>query len=175
MEKSYWSRKKTACARESNEQRAFFQWAGIAGKQRPELKLLFSVPNGAACSEFERTRLVSEGLRAGVPDLLFPVARGPYHGLAIEMKREKGGVVRIEQALWLDALRRAGWFAVVCRGANDAISTVEQYLDLGEFNIGAAGLSLPASDMADENTITVARRACVNDDWVFNPRVYGRG
>lgn len=135
------------CTLESEEQQTFIQWVRMNKCRRRELSLMFSVPNGAPVTEFQRARLVSEGLSVGVPDMLLPVARGRYHGLAIEMKRMNGGVLRPEQARWLDSLRREGWYAVVCAGAGNAINTTTAYLDLGEFGIDAPTLDFPTPDI----------------------------
>ena len=71
-----------------------------------------------------------EGLRAGYPDLGLDMARGEYHGLRIEMKRRKGGVVSIEQLAWHNLLRKQGYAVRVCKGADDAIQALEWYLAL---------------------------------------------
>jgi len=134
------------CPVEADEQKAVFAWARTMEKTRPELRRLFHVANGAFCTEMSRLRLVSEGLRAGVPDLLLPVARGCYHGLAIEMKRQTGGVLKAEQALWLRALRTENWYSLVCYGAGHAIDVITKYLNLGKFVGGGASLELPSPD-----------------------------
>ena len=57
-----------------------------------------------------------------------------FCGLAIEMKREKGGVVSDEQQAWIDGLNNAGYKAVVCRGYDEAIKTITEYLGEGVTN-----------------------------------------
>ena len=57
-----------------------------------------------------------------------------YWGLAIEMKREKGGVVSDEQQAWIDGLNNSGYKAVVCRGYDEAIKTITEYLGEGVTN-----------------------------------------
>lgn len=58
-----------------------------------------------------------------------PVARGCYHGLFIEMKAGKNKATQ-EQIQWVEALRRAGNYAIVCRGADEAIEVLQCYLSL---------------------------------------------
>lgn len=112
---------------EHEEQKALIAWFDMsfpAHKGR-----LFAVPNGAYKSRSAASHYMREGLRSGVPDLMLPVARGGYHGLFIEMKRQKGGVVSPVQRDWIEYLNAQGYQAVVCRGFDAARKTIEQYLD----------------------------------------------
>jgi hypothetical protein len=113
---------------ESREQIALFQWAAIREKQCPELKNLFCVPNGGARDAITGARLKREGVKTGVPDILLLVARGEYHGLAIEMKRIRGGKLLANQKTWLNRLNAQGYKAVACKGATEAIAVIEDYL-----------------------------------------------
>lgn len=76
---------------ESVEQQCLFRWAAFQSGKYPELKLLYHVPNGGSRKKSEAGRFKAEGVKAGVPDLCLPVARGGYHGLYIELKRLKQG------------------------------------------------------------------------------------
>ena len=80
---------------ESQSQKALVRWWAMAcrGHKIPEI-MLFAVPNGGARDVITGARMKQEGQRAGVADLLLPVARGGYHGLAIEMKRKFGDSLR---------------------------------------------------------------------------------
>ena len=95
---------------------------------------VFATPNGAHLSGGIKNRamqmnsLKSEGLRAGVPDLFIPLAKHNYHGLFIEMKRQKGGVVSKDQKAWIEKLNGLGYKAVVCKGATIAIEEIEHYM-----------------------------------------------
>lgn len=111
---------------EHQEQAAVIQWFQLA---YPEIKTrLFAVPNGANKSRASAARFAVEGLRAGVPDLMLPIARHGFHGLFIEMKRLKGGRLSREQSDWLDFLGEQGYMAVVCCGSVAAIETLKEYL-----------------------------------------------
>ncbi len=70
----------------------------------------------------------AEGMRSGVPDLFLPVARKGYHGMFIELKRRRGGVVSKDQQQWLDDLREQGYHAIVCRGFDEAKEEIIKYL-----------------------------------------------
>lgn len=121
---------------EHDEQVALFQWAALMSAQYPELELLYAVPNGAKLPyrkgangkrySPEAMRLKSEGLKPGVPDVVWPVARNGFHGLYLELKW-KGNKPSENQEWWLDRLAEQGYLAVACWGAQDAIETICEY------------------------------------------------
>ena len=55
---------------------------------------IFAIPNGGARNVVTAAKLKAEGVLAGVPDLCVPMARCGFHGLYIELKNGKKGVVR---------------------------------------------------------------------------------
>ena len=114
---------------EEQEQAAVFQWCVLMERQFPELALLFHVPNGGIRSKTEAVRFKRTGVKAGVPDLFLPVARGGAHGLWIEMKRKKGGRLSDEQKAWLDALEKEHYVTVVAHGAEEACDAIVKYLE----------------------------------------------
>ena len=114
---------------EDDEQAAVFSWAGWMQKRWPELALLFHIPNGGYRHPATAARMKALGVKPGVPDLFLPAARGNYHGLWIEMKRQKGGKVSPMQTAWMDSLTAQGYKAVVCHGADAAIMAITEYLD----------------------------------------------
>lgn len=65
------------------------------------------------------------------PDLCLPVARGQYHGLYIELKRQRGGRTSDHQSEWLDALSAQGYKAALCYGWEQAAGTIIEYLTGG--------------------------------------------
>ncbi|MBQ9041424.1 MAG: VRR-NUC domain-containing protein [Eggerthellaceae bacterium] len=103
----------------------------IAVVQYCELRNLpvFHIPNEGLRSVAEGASLVRQGLRAGVPDLCIPVARGPYHSLYIEMKAD-GGKPTAKQVEWIWRLREEGMCAYICVGAENAIALIDRYLNL---------------------------------------------
>lgn len=110
------------------EQVRLFQWAHYARSTHPELRLLFAIPNGGARHKAVAGKLRAAGVRRGVPDLALPVARGLWHGLFIELKRQHGGVLSVEQREWLAHLTAAGYRATCCRGWEAARDEIENYL-----------------------------------------------
>lgn len=90
---------------------------------------LYAVPNSAKRSQALGRYMKAEGLRAGAPDLVLDVARGPWHGLRIELKRVDGGVQSVEQKAYQDYYATAGIRHELCHGANAAIAAIKEYLD----------------------------------------------
>ena len=113
---------------EDAEQRIIFQWAAMETAARPELGLLYAIPNGGKRAIKTAVELKKQGVKRGVPDMCLPVPRGVFNGLYIELKRVKGGTVSDEQREWIAALAEQGYKAVVCRGAEEAIGTIKEYL-----------------------------------------------
>ena len=95
----------------------------------PELALLHHIPNGGSRDPVEGRHLKAQGVKRGVPDLCLPVARGPYHGLYIEMKAETG-TASPEQKWWGEQLLAQGNMWEVCHGWRSAVRVLEWYLTL---------------------------------------------
>ena len=116
---------------EAQEQMTLFSWAAMQSGKYPELKLLYHVPNGESRHKAEAGRLRAEGVKAGVPDLCLPVPRGDFHGLYIELKRQRGGRLSDHQAEWMEALMRQGYCVALCEGWERAAETIIEYLTGG--------------------------------------------
>lgn len=117
-----------AAGTEHAHQAALFQWIATQ-TQHPLLKLCFAIPNGGHRSKATAARLKAEGVKAGVPDIFLPVARGGFHGLFIEMKI-KGGRLSAHQDDWYHALRKQGYSSRVCFGWVEAKDTLNWYMEL---------------------------------------------
>src|SRR5579863_3136530 len=108
--------------RESQEQKALFDWAQYHPICRD---FLIHIPNGGYRNPREAANLKKQGVKRGVSDifLAYPIwdSQGMhYAGLWIELKR-KGGKLTVEQDAWLSMMSDQGYWAVVCYGAEDAI------------------------------------------------------
>jgi hypothetical protein len=114
---------------EHEDQAALFRWVKLAAGAQPALNLLYAIPNGGHRHKAVAAKLAAEGVKAGVPDLCLPVARGEFHGLYIEMKRTKGGTVSAVQKYWLAVLAAEGYCALRCNGWDDARQALTLYLD----------------------------------------------
>ena len=88
----------------------------------------FAIPNGARMGWKQWQRLQREGASAGVSDFQIPgpTPRGGYAGVAIELKKAKGGSkTSREQWLWLLYYASIGWLAARCRGYSEAMGVIE--------------------------------------------------
>ena len=119
--------RKPRVEREHAEQVALVTWAKFESGRVPELALLFAIPNGGHRNKATAGKLKAEGVKAGVPDLCLPVARGHYHGLYIELKA-KGGRATPDQRDWLIELGKQGYYTALCFGWEFAKETIEKYL-----------------------------------------------
>lgn len=113
---------------ESAEQIALLQWASLVSHNGRKIgSLLFAIPNEGSRSKAHGARLKAQGLRAGVPDLMFAWPTDTAPGLFIEMKAKKGQVSE-HQKKWLARLREAGYRAEVCYGMEEAKNLILEYL-----------------------------------------------
>ena len=113
---------------EEAEQAAIFEWAEYEKRKYPELELLHHVPNGGKRDAKTASILKRCGVKAGVPDLVLPVARCGYHGLYIELKVGKNRTSS-NQKKWLKSLNAQGYKAEVCYGFNEATNMILRYLE----------------------------------------------
>ena len=114
---------------EAEEQMMIFRWASWMKQQKPELGLLYHVPNGGKRDIGTARKLKQEGVKAGVPDIVLPVSRGGYHGLYIELKVGKNKPTK-EQKEWMEALKQEGYYTMWCVGSEAAIKIIEEYLQM---------------------------------------------
>lgn len=119
---------KAAYPTEHQDQVSIVSWANLQAVTIPALRMLFAVPNGARTSVGTAKKLVAEGLKKGVPDLWLPVPLNGYHGLVIEMKRQRGGVLSREQEWWLRELTGQGYSAHMAEGFDEARRIIMCYL-----------------------------------------------
>jgi hypothetical protein len=114
--------------RESQEQAALMREVGL---RYPEaFKLIYHVPNGGHRHKAVAAKLKGQGVKAGVPDLVLPMARGGHFGLYIEFKAMPpfDADVSASQDAYIQALIDQGYLAVVCRGHIDALECLRAYL-----------------------------------------------
>ena len=109
--------------KEAAEQIAYFKWAAYI----PELRWAFHIPNGGSRNKIEAVNLKRQGVKSGVSDIFIPLARGGYHGLFIELKvgRNKPTDNQLE---FINVMKKEGYAASVCYGAEAAIAVTRQYL-----------------------------------------------
>ena len=100
----------------------------------PALYNLLAIPNGGDRHGAVAAKMKGEGVSPGFPDYFLCVARGGYHGLAIELKRQKFSPSNVsdQQRAWHDRLRAAGYRCEVAGGWEAAWSIVRDYLGIAE-------------------------------------------
>lgn len=98
----------------------------------PEVyELIYHVPNGGHRVKAVAAKLKAQGVKAGIPDLVLPMARGGYFGLYIEFKATiDPAPVSSSQQACIKRLNDQGYLAVVCRGHFDAMECLRAYLAL---------------------------------------------
>lgn len=136
---------------EAGIQETLFNWVAYQTQKYPELELLHHIPNGGKRNAAEAAHLKRLGVKAGVPDLHLPVARGGYHSLYVEMKTAKGTTSE-KQRKWIKALNDQGNLAIICRDWQEAAEALVNYLELG--TLKEAGK--PAGAFADQQLLQPA-------------------
>jgi hypothetical protein len=108
---------------EEQEQLALVQWLELH-------KIRYThVPNEGKHKVQYRAKQKRLGVKPGVPDILIfdrPPLSPENVGVAIELKRQKGGRVTPEQIAWLEDLKARGWAVAVCQGAMEAIRVLQE-------------------------------------------------
>lgn len=90
----------------------------------------YAIPNGGKRNYVEAIKFKRTGVSPGVPDICIPYPKGSYHGLYLELKREKGGTVSYAQKEWLAFLTQNGYLAQVANGFDKAKEIVLYYFSL---------------------------------------------
>lgn len=96
------------------------------GQDDPVWWLIFHPANGELRHPGVAGVLKSMGVKPGVPDLIWPIARRKYHGMALELKREKGRLTEYQRT-WLQALAMQGWHTSIAYSYEEAITMLDWY------------------------------------------------
>lgn len=112
---------------EDAEQSKLFYWAHQEIGRLPSLALLYHAANGGYRTKATGVKLQKLGVKKGVPDICFPIAKGKYTGLYIELKVGRNKPTP-EQRAWISALNSAGNLAVVAYGWEQARDFILDYL-----------------------------------------------
>lgn len=124
---------------EDGHQAALFCWCALSVGTYPQLKWIYSVPNGGQRHIVEATKFVATGLRSGVPDVCLPVGLEEYSPVRhqacyIEMKKEmyrsrKNGGCSEEQMHYIKYLRSRNYYAAVCYSWTEARDVLINYIE----------------------------------------------
>lgn len=101
--------------------------------------LIYHVPNGGHRVKSVAAKLKAQGVKAGIPDLVLPMARGGFFGLYIEFKAAPpyDAAVSESQHERIRKLNAHGYLAVVCRGNFDTVEQLRAYLRLAPTVVAA--------------------------------------
>jgi hypothetical protein len=118
-------KRKTTPESEANQQEIVIKYLRLA---YPNL-LYCASAGGMRTSYLQAIKMKRTGYVKGFPDLFIYEPRNEYNGLAIEMKKEKGGVASPEQKRWQDQLRNRGYASYICKGSEEAIKVIDEYFN----------------------------------------------
>lgn len=109
----------------------------MAENGEPRLALLHGDSSGVRVPIGCAVKMKKAGAIKGWPDLFLPVPKyyekGSHpicYGLFIELKRRKGGKVSAEQITIRSLLHKQGYRVEVCRGSDEAIKVIKEYLGI---------------------------------------------
>lgn len=116
---------------EEIEQAKVIKWSHRVAVRElmPALRWLHHSPNGGKRDAITGGQMKALGTKPGFPDLILPFASGSHPGLVIEMKSYTGRPTT-EQKEWLAHFEAQGWQIRLARSAQEARSTLCQYLGL---------------------------------------------
>ena len=119
------SKRKAAPESESNQQEIVIKYLRLA---YPDA-LYCASAGGMRTSYLQAVKMKRTGYVKGFPDLFIYEPRGAFFGLAIEMKKEKGGTASPEQKRWQEQLRNRGYASYICKGSEEAIKQIDEYFN----------------------------------------------
>lgn len=91
--------------------------------------LYCATAGGVKTSFMQAARLKMTGYVAGVPDLLIFEPCNGFHGLMIEVKKDKNSYPTKQQKQWMDDLNKRGYSAHVCKSFEDAKTVIDKYFE----------------------------------------------
>lgn len=92
----------------------------------PWIDLLYAIPNGGHRDIRVAAALKAEGVKAGVPDLHWPISRCGYNSLYLEVKTPHGRLSPNQKAM-IARLEEAGNLVEVVRDVEHALNVLRQY------------------------------------------------
>ena len=110
---------------EQKEQELLVRWLQL---QYPHV-LFCASAGGLRTTTRMAINMKRAGYRKGFPDLFIYEPRNGCAGLAIELKRSKGGQVSEHQHKWIEDLKKRGYSAYICYGFDEAKAIIEKYLE----------------------------------------------
>ena len=119
------TKRKNAPESEANQQELVIKYLRLAYPNA----LYCASAGGMRTSYLQAIKMKRTGYVKGFPDLFIYEPNADYHGLAIEMKKENGGVASPEQKSWQEQLRNRGYASYICKGNEEAIKVIDEYFN----------------------------------------------
>lgn len=120
---------KTAYMTEAEMQQSVFAEIDLRANQDARYKYIFHVPNGGKRDDVVAAILKTQGVRKGVPDILWLMPACGYYGLAMELKVGRNDLT-LEQADWIRWLSDHNYYtAIVYNDPGEAMDILKRYLD----------------------------------------------
>lgn len=119
-------KRKIAPESEANQQEIVVNYLRLAYPHA----LYCASAGGMRTSYLQAIKMKRTGYVKGFPDLFIYEPNADYHGLAIEMKKEKGGVASPQQKWWQEQLRNRGFASYICKGKDEAIKIIDEYFKI---------------------------------------------
>lgn len=94
---------------------------------RPLTDWLYAVPNGGKRNPREAARLKAQGVKAGVNDLVLPIASGGFGGLYLELKIGKNTLTD-SQLDFHQRAREGGQCVATCWTLDQAVQVISGYM-----------------------------------------------
>lgn len=115
---------------EDESQKCIIDWCQLQRWKNGRLSdYIHHSPNGGLRVGGEGQKFKEMGTKKGFPDLFLPIAKGPFHGLFIEMKIATGRISP-EQDDYRRLLIEEGYRYEFCYTAEGAINLIKNYLEL---------------------------------------------
>tara|TARA_R110002167_G_scaffold98972_9_gene259953 strand:+ start:1878 stop:2237 length:360 start_codon:yes stop_codon:yes gene_type:complete len=96
--------------------------------QFPEIKYCASA-GGMRTSLSVAKKMKASGYVKGFPDIFLYHPTMTKNGMAIELKADKKCYASKDQKQWISDLNDRGYYAVVCKGFDETIEQITQYLN----------------------------------------------
>lgn len=119
------TKRKIAPESEANQQEIVVKYLRLAYPTA----LYCASAGGMRTSYLQAIKMKRTGYVKGFPDLFIYEPNQDYKGLAIEMKKEKGGIASPEQKWWQEQLRNRGYASYICKGNEEAIKVIDEYFN----------------------------------------------
>jgi hypothetical protein len=96
--------------------------------QFPEIRYCASA-GGMRTSLSVAKKMKASGYVKGFPDLFLYHPTMTKNGMAIELKADKKSYASKEQKQWISDLNDRGYYAVICKGFDETINEITNYLN----------------------------------------------